>query len=307
MRNVSLAAYTNIAHTLQIRGMYVVDCHMYAASSEDVYNVCTHAHTNSHARTNTQMITHTHMYTHTHTHTAHRTPHTAHRTPHTAHRTPHTGRDPFFKMLTRSLSTFMNAMTGGDFTVYPFSTTNPKDYSNLLSVYLDAVFFPRLKHLDFLQEGSVPVPRLVPSHMHLFISTQSTQSLLCSKPSAVNTRTWAFYCWLNLTYLLTPSLLPSCSTAEIARLCTHRWRLEHEDPNATDTPITYKGVVYNEMKGALSSVDYLYAIKAQQQLLEGARTHARHAAPFHAPSGSAISQLSCLYSEIEIGIRIAGV
>ena len=48
-------------------------------------------------------------------------------------------RDPFFKMLTRSLSTFMNAMTASDFTMYPFSTTNPTDYNNLMSVYLDAV------------------------------------------------------------------------------------------------------------------------------------------------------------------------
>ena len=109
-------------------------------------------------------------------------------------------RDPFFKMLTRSLSTFMNAMTGGDFTVYPFSTTNPKDYANLLSVYLDAVFFPRLERLDFLQEG---------------------------------------------------------------------WRLEHEDPEASTSPIIYKGVVYNEMKGALSSLDYLYAVQAQQHLFPG--------------------------------------
>lgn len=62
-------------------------------------------------------------------------------------------RDPFFKMLTRSLATFMNAMTGPDFTVYPFSTQNSKDYENLLRVYLDAVFFPRLRPVDFRQEG----------------------------------------------------------------------------------------------------------------------------------------------------------
>ena len=38
---------------------------------------------------------------------------------------------------------------GSDFTMYPFSTQNPKDFKNLLSVYLDAVFFPRLAELDF--------------------------------------------------------------------------------------------------------------------------------------------------------------
>lgn len=62
-------------------------------------------------------------------------------------------RDPFMKMLTRSLATFMNAMTGPDFTAYPFSTQNRRDFENLLSVYTDAVFFPRLKPVDFRQEG----------------------------------------------------------------------------------------------------------------------------------------------------------
>lgn len=62
-------------------------------------------------------------------------------------------RDPFFKMLNRSLSTFMNAMTGSDFTIYPFSTQHPVDFRNLMSVYMDAVFRPNLSELDFLQEG----------------------------------------------------------------------------------------------------------------------------------------------------------
>lgn len=92
-------------------------------------------------------------------------------------------RDPFFKMLNRSLATFMNAMTGPDYTCYPFSTQNETDYKNLMSVYLDAVFKPQLKELDFRQEG---------------------------------------------------------------------WRLEHEDINNSKSPIIFKGVVFNEMKGALS-------------------------------------------------------
>ena len=62
-------------------------------------------------------------------------------------------RDPFFKMLTRSFSTFMNAFTGPDFTMYPFSSQNKQDFYNLMSVYCDAAFFPRLSKLDFLQEG----------------------------------------------------------------------------------------------------------------------------------------------------------
>lgn len=93
-------------------------------------------------------------------------------------------RDPFFMMTRRSLNTFMNAMTSSDWTAYPFASENAKDYENLLSVYLDAVFFSRLDELDFLQEGH---------------------------------------------------------------------RLEFNDPQDPESGLTFKGVVYNEMKGAMSS------------------------------------------------------
>lgn len=62
-------------------------------------------------------------------------------------------RDPFFKMLPRSLSNFMNAFTSADHTSYPFATTNRKDFSNLMSVYLDATLHPLLNENDFAQEG----------------------------------------------------------------------------------------------------------------------------------------------------------
>ncbi|MBK4738964.1 insulinase family protein [Noviherbaspirillum pedocola] len=62
-------------------------------------------------------------------------------------------RDPFFSMLRRSTATYMNAMTYPDRTVYPFASTSDADFFNLLGVYLDAAFFPRLDYLDFLQEG----------------------------------------------------------------------------------------------------------------------------------------------------------
>jgi len=51
-------------------------------------------------------------------------------------------RDPFFSMLRRSTATFMNAMTYPDRTVYPFASTDRKDFFNLLDVYLDAAFLP---------------------------------------------------------------------------------------------------------------------------------------------------------------------
>ncbi|WP_419660596.1 metalloprotease, M16 family [Desulfosarcina variabilis str. Montpellier] len=94
-------------------------------------------------------------------------------------------RDPFFSMLKRSLSTFMNAFTASDWTMYPFSTQNRKDYYNLMDVYLDAAFFPAIDELSFKQEG-------------------------------------------------------------------HRLDLEGDDANPR---LAYKGVVYNEMKGAMSSPD----------------------------------------------------
>jgi presequence protease len=62
-------------------------------------------------------------------------------------------RDPFFKMMPRSLANFMNAFTSSDFTSYPFATTNKQDFFNLSSVYLDATLHPLLKYSDFLQEG----------------------------------------------------------------------------------------------------------------------------------------------------------
>jgi len=62
-------------------------------------------------------------------------------------------RDPFFSMTRRSLATFMNALTGSDWTIYLFSTRNAKDFMNLLHVYLDATFFPRLSEDSFQQEG----------------------------------------------------------------------------------------------------------------------------------------------------------
>ena len=93
-------------------------------------------------------------------------------------------RDPFFMMIRRSLNTFMNAFTSSDWTAYPFSSQNRKDFNNLLDVYLDAAFFSRLDELDFLQEGH---------------------------------------------------------------------RVEFKEPDNPGSELEFKGVVFNEMKGAMSS------------------------------------------------------
>ena len=62
-------------------------------------------------------------------------------------------RDPFFRMIPRSLANFMNAYTSLDHTTYPFATTNRQDFRNLLSVYLDATLHTLLTEADFRQEG----------------------------------------------------------------------------------------------------------------------------------------------------------
>jgi len=93
-------------------------------------------------------------------------------------------KDPFFSMTRRSLQTYMNALTGSDFTCYPAASCLQKDFFHLLDVYIDAVFFPNLDELSFKQEGH---------------------------------------------------------------------RLEFDNPLDPSSPLKYKGIVYNEMKGAMSS------------------------------------------------------
>ncbi|KAG5187802.1 Metalloenzyme, LuxS/M16 peptidase-like protein [Tribonema minus] len=51
-------------------------------------------------------------------------------------------KDPFAEMLKSSLQTFLNALTYDDFTMYPVSSLNLKDFYNLMDVYLDAVLHP---------------------------------------------------------------------------------------------------------------------------------------------------------------------
>ena len=93
-------------------------------------------------------------------------------------------KDPFFAMTRRSLNTYMNALTGQDFTCYPASSQIEKDFYNLLQVYLDAVFHPNLSQLSFAQEGH---------------------------------------------------------------------RLQYTDPKDPKSGLTFQGIVYNEMKGALAN------------------------------------------------------
>ncbi len=64
-------------------------------------------------------------------------------------------KDPFVELVKGSLNTFLNAMTYSDKTVYPVASCNSADFANLMSVYMDAVFFPRIYDIKeiFMQEG----------------------------------------------------------------------------------------------------------------------------------------------------------
>lgn len=64
-------------------------------------------------------------------------------------------KEPFVELLKSSMNTFLNAMTFPDKTVYPVSSRNQKDFENLMSVYLDAVFAPAIYQNPniFYQEG----------------------------------------------------------------------------------------------------------------------------------------------------------
>ena len=103
-------------------------------------------------------------------------------------------KEPFVELLKGSLKTFLNAMTYPDKTCYPVASQNLQDFYNLIDVYLDAVFYPRLTPAILQQEG-----------WHFELSKQ-------------------------------------------------------------EDPLIYKGVVFNEMKGAYSSPDTLLSEYSQQSL-----------------------------------------
>ncbi|ROQ92346.1 insulinase family protein [Desulfosoma caldarium] len=103
-------------------------------------------------------------------------------------------KEPFVELLKGSLQTFLNAFTYPDKTCYPVASQNLQDFYNLVDVYLDSVFYPKITPWIFKQEG---------------------------------------------------------------------WHYELEN---RESPLQYKGVVYNEMRGAYSSPDRLVVEYSQQSL-----------------------------------------
>ena len=131
-------------------------------------------------------------------------------------------KDPFFSMMRRSLATFMNAMTGSDFTCYPASSMVEKDFYNLFDVYVDAVFHPNLNKLSFMQEG----------HRYEFTSAQDASSPLkikgivfnemkgsMSNPDNILTHKMMSYLTPDLTYAFNsggdPEVIPTLSYEDL--------------------------------------------------------------------------------------------
>lgn len=90
-------------------------------------------------------------------------------------------KEPFVNLLKGSMNTFLNAMTYPDKTVYPFSTTNEKEFYNLMDVYLDAVLFPNIYkdenilaqegwHYEFDEDGKLFINGVVYNEMKGVVS-----------------------------------------------------------------------------------------------------------------------------------------
>lgn len=64
-------------------------------------------------------------------------------------------KEPFVDLLKTSMQTFLNALTFPDKTMYPVASTNDQDLLNLIDVYMDAVLHPAIysKRAIFEQEG----------------------------------------------------------------------------------------------------------------------------------------------------------
>jgi len=62
-------------------------------------------------------------------------------------------KEPFTTLENQSVKTFLNALTYPDKTSYPAASLVKSDYFNLMDVYADAVFFPKLSKQTFMQEG----------------------------------------------------------------------------------------------------------------------------------------------------------
>ncbi len=104
-------------------------------------------------------------------------------------------KNTFMEQIKGSMNTFINAMTSPDMTNYPVASTNDKDFMNLMKVYLDAVFYPKVY----------------------------------TEPHILHQEGW------------------------------------HYELTSEEAELNYRGVVYNEMKGAFSSPEGIMFRKSKQE------------------------------------------
>ena len=152
-------------------------------------------------------------------------------------------KDPFVELVKGSLNTYLNATTYPDKTMYPVASYNDKDFANLMSVYMDAVFYPNI----YKQEG---------------------------------------------------------------------WHYELE---SKDAPLTYNGVVYNEMKGAYSSEESVLERFTMNSLFpDNTYAHESGGDPknipdltyedyleFHRKYYHPVNSYICIYGDVDIEERLS--
>lgn len=62
-------------------------------------------------------------------------------------------KEPYITLKSKSVSTFLNALTYPDKTLYPGAALIEKQYFDIMDVYADSVFFPLLTETTFMQES----------------------------------------------------------------------------------------------------------------------------------------------------------
>ncbi len=164
-------------------------------------------------------------------------------------------KEPFVDLLKSSMQTFLNAMTFPDKTMYPVASTNEHDLYNLMDVYLDAVLHPAIyrKRTVFEQEGW---------HYELTPKATGDGTALAGDAAEIAPALAAAGVTDPDAIAQAASAAGITDEAAVAALveavaAAGAAADDADAPNPADLPadqtrLVYNGVVFNEMKGALS-------------------------------------------------------
>ena len=144
-------------------------------------------------------------------------------------------KEPFVNLLKTSMQTFLNAMTFSDKTMYPVASTNNQDLLNLTDVYLDAVFHPAIyeKETIFQQEG-----------WHYELAGEDAEAAAFGNGPSDDA------CSDGTSYAADSADAPDAEVVPDAEAAADSEAAP--DAKAAAPALSFNGVVYNEMKGALS-------------------------------------------------------